>query len=226
MDGKDIADTSKLVKEFVHCSLVWGSSNSHVWQDHIWLAGNEPDERSPWGGKMIGKLLLTVTVADPQRLDRKGKPVMYTGAFVEIYNWRSRGLVHETHGMVKLEKYPISRAEKPLNLGGQRFYKISEVLQSAHVVPKDTEGNTFYLNNYIDYSQFNHLYDLEWQTKETQSANAIVQKLMPASKKAIEQRQAARERAAQMKKTLGRRNSGLSNQHKHDDYDTNELKNS
>ena len=82
---------------------------------------------------------------------------MYTGAFVEIYNCRFRGLVHKTHGMVKLEKYPISRAKKPLNLGGQQFYKISEVSQSAYIVPKDTKGNTFYLNIYIDWDQFNQL---------------------------------------------------------------------
>ncbi len=87
---------------------------------------------------MIEKLLLTITVADPQRLHRKGKPVIYTGAFVEIYNWRYRGLVHETYEM------------DFLNLGGQQFCKISEVLQSAHIVSRDTEGNTSYLNNYID----------------------------------------------------------------------------
>ena len=114
------------------------------------MGGNKLDERSPWGGKLVGRLLLIVIVADPQQLDQKGKPIIYTGAFVEIYNWRSRGLVHETHGMVELEKYPISRAENPLNLGVQQFYKIFEVLRSAHVVPRDTEGNTFYLNNYID----------------------------------------------------------------------------
>ncbi len=75
---------------------------------------------------------------------------MYTGAFVEIYNWRFRGLVHKLHEIVKLEKYPISRTENPLNLGSQRFYIISEVLQRPHVVLKDTEGNIFYLNNYIN----------------------------------------------------------------------------
>ncbi len=80
---------------------------------------------------------------------------MYIGAFVEIYNWRSRELVYETHRMVELEKYPISRAKNPLNRGAQRFYKISEVLKSVHVMPRDTEGNTFYLNNYIDWDQFN-----------------------------------------------------------------------
>ena len=92
---------------------------------------------------------------------------MYTRAFVKIYNWCSRELVHETHGMVELEKYPISKAENPLNLGGQRFYKISEVLRSAHVVSRDTEGNTFYLNNYINWDQFNQLYNPEWQIKGT-----------------------------------------------------------
>ncbi len=56
-------------------------------------------------------------------------------------------------------------------------------------MPRDTEGNTSYLNNYIDCDQFNQLYDLEWQTKGTQFAKAIVQKLMPASRKAMKQRQ-------------------------------------
>ena len=86
---------------------------------------------------------------------------MYNKAFVEIYNWHYRELVHETHEIVKLEKYPISRAENPLNLSSQRFYKISEVLLSTHVMPRDGEGNTSYFNNYIDWDQFNQLYDPE-----------------------------------------------------------------
>ena len=116
---------------------------------------------------MIGKLLLTVTIIDPQQLDQKRKPVIYTRAFVEIYNWQNRRQVHETHGMVEIEKCLISRAENPLNLGSQRFYKISNILQSAHVVQRDTEGNTFYLNNYINWDQFNQLYNPRWQNKGT-----------------------------------------------------------
>ena len=75
---------------------------------------------------------------------------MYNGTFVEIYNWHFKELVYKVYGIVKLEKYPISRAENSLNLGSQRFYKISEVLQNINIIPRDTEGNTFYLNNYID----------------------------------------------------------------------------
>ena len=105
------------------------------------MGGNELDERSSWGGKLVGRLLLTVTVADPQQLDQKGKPVMYTGAFVEICNWRSKKLVHKIYGIVELKKYPILKAENFLNLGGQQFYKISKVLQSAYIVPRDVVIN-------------------------------------------------------------------------------------
>ena len=94
--------------------------------------------------------MLIVTIVDPQLLDQKEKPMMYTKAFVEIYNWCYRKLVYEIHGIVKFEKYPIPRAKNLLNLSSQQFYKIFKVLQSAHVVPRDAEGNTSYLNNYIN----------------------------------------------------------------------------
>lgn len=77
------------------------------------------DERSFWRGKIIRRQLLTVIVADPQQLDQKKKLVMYTKAFVRIYNWRFRELVHKTYGIGKLKRYPISRAENFFNIGGQ-----------------------------------------------------------------------------------------------------------
>ncbi len=57
---------SKLVKEFIRCSLVCGGSSSNARQDHILLGGDELDKKSPWGGKMIEKLLLTVIITDRQ----------------------------------------------------------------------------------------------------------------------------------------------------------------
>ncbi len=47
--------------------LLYGvAQSSNARQAHIWLGGDKQDKRSPWGGKMIGKLLLIVTVADTQ----------------------------------------------------------------------------------------------------------------------------------------------------------------
>ena len=48
---------------------------------------NRPgDERKPYNGKQIGRLLLIVTVADLEWFTPKSKPVTYTSAFVELYN--------------------------------------------------------------------------------------------------------------------------------------------
>ena len=55
-------------------------------------------------------------------------------------------------------------------------------------MPRNTKGNISYLKNYIDWNHFNQLYNLKWQTKETWSTNAIVQKLIPMLKKAIKQK--------------------------------------
>ncbi len=53
----------------------------------ITIGGKEPGNKGrPWNGKLIGKLLLTVTMADPEQFTPKGKPVTYTGALVELYN--------------------------------------------------------------------------------------------------------------------------------------------
>ena len=80
---------------------------------------------------------------------------------MKINNWRYRRLVHKTYGIIELEKYPILRAQNLLNLGRQQFYKISKVLQSAQIVPKNIEDKTSYLNHYIDQNQFNQIYNLE-----------------------------------------------------------------
>ena len=51
MDGKGIADVTKLAKELVWCSLVWGT-NRRPRRDYIWIGGGEPiheptNERKP-----------------------------------------------------------------------------------------------------------------------------------------------------------------------------------
>ena len=61
--------------------------------------------------------------------------------------------------MIKLEKMRALTIEYFCNLGAYQIIKISSVLFSAHVVPKDQNKFVFYVNNYIDWNKFNQLYD-------------------------------------------------------------------
>ncbi len=134
--------------------LEWGS-DKRPHQDHVWIGGKKTEDgplndRKSWNGKQIGKLLLIVTVADPERFTDKGKPITYIRAFVKLYNWRNCGQVHEIHGMVELEKMCALTAKHHHNLGAHHIIKISSILRSAHVVLRDQERIVFYINNYID----------------------------------------------------------------------------
>ena len=131
MAGKDILDAAKLVKEYVQCLLEWGTT-SQPQQDHIWKGGGEPrNEKKLWNGKLIGRLLLTVTVEDPERFTLKRKPVTYTGVFVEFYNGKNCDQVHE----IELEKMRALTAENLHNLNTHQIIDISLFLRSTHVLP-------------------------------------------------------------------------------------------
>lgn len=104
--------------------------------------------------------------------------------------------------MAELKKYSSLKAENPLNFGAYQFYKIPSILWSAYLVPKDNNGNVFYINNYINWDQSNWFNDPIWQIKGTRIANVILQKLTPTSKKAIEQRQKASKKIVQIKKAI------------------------
>ena len=76
-------------------------------------------------------------------------------------------------------------AENPHNLGAYRIIGISLVLCNAHVVPRDQDKFVFYINNYIDWDQFNQLYDPDWIENGINNADAITRKLGLASTRAI-----------------------------------------
>ncbi len=118
----------------------------------------------------------------------------------------NRGQVHEIHGMIELEKMCALIAENPRNLGAHRIIEISSVLCSAHVVSRDQDKFVFYVNNYIDWNQFNQLYDPDWMEKGIRNADAVVCKLRPASTSATNQRlEVAREERRKKEEMVERR---------------------
>ena len=84
--------------------LEWGF-DKHLCQDYMWIRKRKPEDkplnnRNLWNKKQIRKLLLIVTIADLKQFTDKNKSNTYIGTFIELYNWKNRGQVHEIYGMV------------------------------------------------------------------------------------------------------------------------------
>lgn len=69
-----------------------------------------------------------------------------------------------------------------------QMIEILLVLHSAHIVLRDKDKFIIYINNYIDWNQFNQLYDLDWIEKDIRNTDIFTYKLRPALTKAVNQR--------------------------------------
>ncbi len=108
--------------------------------------------------------------------------------------------------MIELEKRRALITENPRNLGANKIIEISSVLCSAHVVPRDKDKFVFYVNNYIDWDQFNQLYHLDMIEKSIRNIDVVARKLGVASIRATNHRlEVAREEKRKREERVERR---------------------
>ena len=79
--------------------------------------------------------------------------------------------------MIEVEEWPQPTVRTPRTLVGRRFYELTNIIRSAHLIPGRCNGkDMFYVNNYIDFDQFNTLYDPGFEEKGTHAALEVADK--------------------------------------------------
>src|SRR5580692_6023507 len=169
--GSDSNDLELLTKEYVRCKQSWQKGKE--WRrDYVWVQDIEADDGSPLSGRKVGQVQAIVTVVDDSRRDSKGAPVQYTGVFVDLLRLRNNGQVHSVHGMVEVEDWPQVCTQNPCNIGHWCFFDMSTILRSAHIIPTNNTG-IYYVNNYVDWDQYNTIFDPEFLTNGIRDADRI-----------------------------------------------------
>ena len=80
------------------------------------------------------------------------------------------------------------------------------VLRNAYTVPRNQDKVVFYINNYINWDQFNQLHNLDWIEKDIQNADAVAHKLGPLLIKTTNHRlEVAREEQRKKEEMVERR---------------------
>ncbi len=169
--GNDVSDLELLTPEHVRCSPAW-QGRTEWRRDYVWVQEYDPSGNSALDGKRVGQIQAIVSVIDDSRRDGKGIPVRYTGAFVELLRLRNGGQPHKIHGMVEVEDWPQVRTSNSRDLGHRYFFDMSTILRSAHVIPAGNAG-TYYVNNYVDWDQYNTIYDPDFLTNGIREADRI-----------------------------------------------------
>jgi hypothetical protein len=169
--GSDSNDLELLTKEYVRCKQSWQKGKE--WRhDYVWVQDIEADDGSPLSGRKVGQVQAIVTVVDDSRRDSKGAPIQYTGVFINLLRLKNNGQVHSVHGMVEVEDWPQVRTQNPRNISHRYFFDMSTILRSAHIIPTDNTG-IYYVNNYVDWDQYNTIFDPDFLTNGIRDADRI-----------------------------------------------------
>ena len=169
--GNDSNNLELLTKEYVCCKQSW--QRGKEWRrDYVWVQDTKAGNSSPLDGRKVGQVQAIITVIDDSRHDSKGAPVQYTGVFIDLLHFRNNGQVHKVHGMVEVEDWPQVRTQNPRNIGHRYFFDMSTILRSAHIIPTDSIG-LYYINNYVDWDQYNTIFDPEFLINGIRDADRI-----------------------------------------------------
>lgn len=178
-DGKDPNDTEKLQKQLVRCSPIW--QRKREWRrDYVWVQRDPEDGEACKHVEILkelrpGQLLMTITVIDPERWDEDGINRRYTGAWIHKFRLLDQGTPHAIHGMIEVERIPSSGAKNPRKIGPRRFYELSAISRNVHLVPAG-KRDIFYINNYVDWDQYNSVYHEKWEKRDKKTVKDIIEK--------------------------------------------------
>ncbi len=128
----------------------------------------------PWQGRMIGELQLVLTVKDEGLKSEDGYTQLpkYTWALVKLLQWRRKVSVHPKPGMVEVEPWPTTKTRNQRFFTEERIYSIPHIIIGANVVLATApQIQYWFVNNYIDWDQFNTLYDESFEMKGTRASD-------------------------------------------------------
>jgi len=203
---KKYQDTELLESEYLRCTPRWRGGESR--KDYCWVqefpltdSRDENPLPNPLNGRRIGQLQALVTVVDIRcRLkDREEHPTYYC-VLIDTMPIKNQGQPHEIHGMVEVGPALVSHPRSNRGFFGRQFYPLNTILRSAHIVPafigtKSKGTDIYYINNYIDWDQYQDLFEIGWMEKQTRRALAIYKRLEQAkmAEKARQKKEAQEE---------------------------------
>ncbi len=122
--------------------------------------------------KIFNHLNLIVTVLNHKRLN-SNKSNIYTEILIKHLRKWYQELLHEIHDMIEMKNWSINLIRNSWKLKAHWFYWLMNVIQSAHVMFMNENMNIYYVNNYIDWDQYNTLYDEDFLKKKHQKMNEL-----------------------------------------------------
>ena len=203
---KNFKDMHHLIEEISRCTFDWQKMSERRC-DFIWIQEHESDnlmrsdESYSWNERMMSRLNLILTIKDSRNFRDNFDSTKYIETLISLLRMRNKAQINSIHDMMKVKKWHQTIEINRRFLKNRRFYVLSSLIRNAHVISRTKNIDDIdYINNMIDWNQFQKLYDKDYMnndmkfakqykttTKRNQSMSSIIKKTKMTQKKRLYQ---------------------------------------
>ncbi len=175
---KDSTNSEKLTLKWIRCASAWQRQMLNWRRDYVYVqeyAENDQENSDivkALNDKLMKQLQIIITVRDSLHQDDNEKSVQYSKALIELLKFKNNEVFNALHDMIEVEQWSKNTVKKSWYLEYQRFYNMSTILWSAHLISTESK-KFFYVNNYINWDTFNILYEESFLKKRAWKTNKL-----------------------------------------------------
>ncbi len=121
--------------------------------------------------RCVEQVQIIIIVLNHQRLNFKKRSQRYTEALFKLKRWINKEVTHSMHDMHEVKNFSSNTSQNSRLLDFRHFYNLLHIIRSAHLVSANQMCIKFYVNNFINWNQYNTVYDLNFMTSDKQIIN-------------------------------------------------------
>ncbi len=144
------------------------------WRDNVWVQKSESkkdyqnNKSMKSSERCVEQVQIIIIVLNHQRLNFKKWSQRYTETLFELKCWINREVTHSMHNMHEVKNFSLNTFQNSRLLNSCRFYDLLHIIHNAHLVSANQTRIRFYINNFIDWNQYNTVYDSNFMTSDKQ----------------------------------------------------------
>ncbi len=118
--------------------------------------------------RCVEQVQIIIIMLNHQQLNFKKWSQRYTKMLFKLKRWINREATHSVHDMHEVKNFSSNTSQNSRLLNSCHFYDLSYIIRNAHLVFANQMCIRFYINNFIDWNQYNTVYDLNFMTSNKQ----------------------------------------------------------
>ena len=144
------------------------------WRDNVWIQKSESkkdyqnNKLMKSSEKCVEQVQIIIIILDYQRLNFKKWSQRYTETLFKLKHWINKKATHSVHDMHEVKNFSSNTFQNSRLLNSCHFYDLLHIIRSAHLVSANQMHIRFYVNNFIDWNQYNTVYDSNFMTSDKQ----------------------------------------------------------